>query len=342
VWQTAQGSDGVKVAYQIYDEDSPDKKYYVRSRKGNEGKQFFGSIEEVLAAEREDIARGAEFNERYLAQHEENPNLHKQMQEAKVAQRQEDIKKQALMKSAVSDALRGQSGEESGDGSFFGNIQRNQSLSRNRGREGNRAIVQANATASPHMYPTDGWSKDERAAIWAITTKTNNANKTHNNGPKLNPIESSNDQLADQVLATLGLDAQEQRNLTSTLQDIRSGKIDSLQAGGSSNSDQLVTAQANQSASTNGDQPNQVQQNKRSLSTASEAESTSVQSNSERQQALVTTQANKQSAKEARLKKIMEMRKPYMGGAASVNGSSDAMVVPPIIPASQVPPPPLP
>jgi hypothetical protein len=60
------------------------------------------------------------------------------------------------------------------------------------------------------------------------------------------------------------------------------------------------------------------------------------------QQALAVATANKQSAKEARLKKIMEMRKPYMGGAASVSSSSDAMVVPLITPASQVPPPPLP
>ncbi len=56
------------------------------------------------------------------------------------------------------------------------------------------------------------------------------------------------------------------------------------------------------------------------------------------EQAMAVATANKQSAREDRLKKIMEMRKPYMGGGASVGGGGDAMVVAPITPASQVPP----
>jgi hypothetical protein len=60
------------------------------------------------------------------------------------------------------------------------------------------------------------------------------------------------------------------------------------------------------------------------------------------QEALVVATANKASAKEERMKKINAMRKPWMGGAASSSSGADAMVAPPITPASQVPPPPLP
>jgi hypothetical protein len=58
-----------------------------------------------------------------------------------------------------------------------------------------------------------------------------------------------------------------------------------------------------------------------------------------KQQALALATANKNSAKEERIRKINEMRKPW-GGAASSSSGSDAMVAPPITPASQVPPPP--
>jgi hypothetical protein len=86
----------------------------------------------------------------------------------------------------------------------------------------------------------------------------------------------------------------------------------------------------------------EIEQQKKEAEEHAKAAASQAEADEKQQQALAVATANKQSAKEARLKKIMEMRKPYMSGAASVNGSSDAMVVPPITPASQVPPPPLP
>ncbi len=57
-------------------------------------------------------------------------------------------------------------------------------------------------------------------------------------------------------------------------------------------------------------------------------------------EAMAAATAKRQSSREERLRKIMEMRKPYTSGGGS--SGTDAMIAPAISPASQVPPPPLP
>jgi hypothetical protein len=58
------------------------------------------------------------------------------------------------------------------------------------------------------------------------------------------------------------------------------------------------------------------------------------------EQAMAAATAKRQSSREERLRKIMEMRKPYTSGGGSTG--TDAMIAPVITPASQVPPPALP
>jgi hypothetical protein len=82
----------------------------------------------------------------------------------------------------------------------------------------------------------------------------------------------------------------------------------------------------------------QAQQDERQADGLAKATAAQTEADEKKQQALAIATSNKQSSKEDRLRKITEMRKPYMGGAASSSSGSDALVVPPITPASQIPP----
>jgi len=84
----------------------------------------------------------------------------------------------------------------------------------------------------------------------------------------------------------------------------------------------------------------QAQQDEKQAEGLTKAAAAQAQADERKAEALATATANKQSAKEARMNKIAAMRKPWMGGGASASNGADAMVAPPIIPASQVPPPP--
>lgn len=158
VWQTAQTSDGLKVYFSDYDKDSADKRYYVRSRKGNEGKQFFGTIEEVIAAEREDIARAVEFNNNWAARIEENPNILNEIHQAQIShenlQKNEDTRKMRLVQTALG------TNPKPGQNRSDGGLSQTNGIDRNLINE---------AQGMSNRYP--GASPGEKAVLWALEKK---------------------------------------------------------------------------------------------------------------------------------------------------------------------------